>query len=279
LPYFQCKDCHADPHPKGASGGADCKGCHAATSWKAIDPKGGAGFDHDKTGFVLKQAHAKASCTQCHGAKRQVVGGGTSAGGGKSTNQTCQNCHPDPHMGRMAGQCFECHTAVAWQDTQMFEQHRRTRMPLTGKHAVIECGACHRRQGERPFRDLPSDCWGCHAPEYKALPTHTGADGGDAYSRQCQECHVTISWAGAVDPGDVDRKFRQRTEHDRVFSLTSGSHVAVSCDGCHVDRKRMRVTRCDGCHPTEALRTQHKQPVQASPVASCLSCHPRGARR
>ena len=72
----------------------------------------------------------------------------------------------------MDGQCYECHTAVSWQDVAQLEQHRRTRMPLTGKHAIIECNACHKRQGERTFSDLPVDCYGCHARRVPRRDTH-----------------------------------------------------------------------------------------------------------
>jgi len=263
LGYAECKDCHANPHPKVAM---DCKGCHGGTTWK---PNGGgpAGFDHDATGFVLKQAHAKAPCTQCHDGKPRPAGA--------RTNATCQSCHPDPHMGRMAGQCFECHTAVAWQDTNAFEQHRRTRMPLTGKHAVIECVACHKRQGERPWRDIATDCFGCHAAGYRRADNHDGTTGaGETKPRECQLCHVTATWTPALRLTDITRN----AEHDRVFVLTTGSHRSASCDQCHVDRTRSRAVRCDGCHQMATLKTQHREPV-AAVAQTCLRCHPRGVRR
>ncbi len=264
LGYAQCKDCHANPHPKTD---VDCKGCHGATSWKP-NGSGGAGFDHDKTGFALRAAHAKASCTTCHDGKPKPVEARTAS--------SCQSCHPDPHMGRMAGQCFECHTAVSWQDVAIFEQHRRTKMPLTGKHAVIECGACHRRQAERAFRDLPSDCFGCHAKKYAAALNHMGQSGEAPYSRECAECHVTTGWLPASE--NTLHKAAKRRDHDRVFTLTSGSHASATCEQCHADPKRTRLVRCDGCHAAEALRTQHAQPVAAT-AATCMRCHPRGARR
>nr|MBA3540822.1 hypothetical protein [Deltaproteobacteria bacterium] len=252
LGYAECKDCHANPHPKV---GMDCKGCHAATSWKPT-ARGGAGFDHDATGFGLRAAHAKAACTQCHTGTRSLA------------NNTCQSCHPDPHLGRMAGQCFECHTAVAWQDVGMFDQHRRTRMPLTGKHAVIECSACHKRQAERTWRDLPTDCFGCHAQSYQTAktPDHD-PPGGPLLPRDCARCHVTTGWAPAIDPAKVTRL--AATEHDRVFALSTGSHRTATCESCHVDRARTRAVRCDGCHTPSTLRAQHRQPV--TPIASaCL---------
>ncbi|MCX5740980.1 MAG: hypothetical protein NT062_00610 [Proteobacteria bacterium] len=265
LGYAACKDCHANPHPKVT---LDCKGCHGATTWKPTGTSG-AGFDHDATGFTLRQRHAQVACTACHGGKRPP------APAGGRTNSTCQSCHPDPHMGHMAGQCFECHTAVGWQDVAMFEQHRRTRMPLTGRHAVIACGACHQRQADRGFRDLPTDCFGCHGKVYAATPGHT------ANPRECQVCHATTAWTPARKLSDLARL----ADHDRSFVLSSGGHRAVPCEGCHVDlggpgadRRRPRAVRCDGCHQAASVRKQHRQPVAAVATA-CLGCHPRGVRR
>lgn len=271
LGYAGCRDCHADPHAKaGKPSAVDCNACHAPTTWRAIDGGGGAGFDHDTTGFVLRAAHAKAKCTQCHDGKpkRPELG--------ERTNSTCQRCHPDPHMGRMAGQCYECHSAVAWQDTAMFEQHRRTRMPLTGRHAVLDCGACHKRQSERPFRDLPTDCFGCHADDYAAT-LHVSK----GFPRTCAQCHVTTAWKPAIAPSATLRQAAERRDHGRVFEIATGSHRDAACDGCHVDRARTtRAVRCDGCHAADALRTQHPRTSVAPSVATtCLRCHPRGARR
>ena len=257
LGYAQCKDCHANPHPKVV---LDCKGCHAATGWK-LAGTGGNGFDHDATGFVLRQAHARVACASCHDGKPRAAGA--------RTNATCQSCHADPHKGRLTGQCFECHTAVAWQDVAVFEQHRRTRMPLTGKHALIECSACHRRQGDRTWRDLPTDCYGCHEQDNRAAVGHEAA-----FHRPCALCHDTLAWAPALTPADIARV----ADHDRSFVLSTGPHRGASCESCHVDPTRSRAVRCDGCHGAVALRAQHQTSV--APIAStCLRCHPRGARR
>ena len=260
LGYADCKDCHANPHPKIA---LDCKGCHGVETWRPSGA-GPTGFNHDATGFKLRQAHAKASCTQCHGTPPAATSRAA------RTNSTCQSCHPDPHLGRLSGPCFECHTATAWQDVATFEQHRRTRMPLTGRHAVIECSACHKRQGERTWRDLPTDCYGCHSVGLAAVPGHVP----DRIHRACGLCHETTAWVPALTVSEVTRL----ADHDRSFILSAGSHRAVACDSCHVDRARTRAVRCDGCHSTTALRSLHRGPVPAV-AASCLRCHPRGARR
>ena len=267
LGYFRCNDCHADPH-RGATASMDCNTCHAATSWQLAAGAGKA-FDHERTTFPLRGAHVQAACAGCHT-------------GGKPP-QTCDACHRDPHQGRMDGQCYECHTAVAWSDVATLEQHRRTRMPLTGRHALIECVACHRyRQGERAYSDTPVDCYPCHDDDYHSAathPNHDGSEGGKPLSRQCGMCHGTIAWSPAVAaPGSVMPREQAEREHDAYFELSTGSHRALDCTSCHVDPRRARAVRCDACHDDVALRGQH--PTRVSTAATgCLRCHPRGARR
>lgn len=254
LGYAACRDCHANPHP---STQLDCKSCHGSTTWRGV---GGApaSFDHAATGFVLRGAHRTASCGGCHGAAKRPP-------------TDCQACHRDPHAGRVEGACAECHRETGWNDVAALERHRRTRMPLTGKHAAIECAACHRRQGERAWSDVPVDCYACHAAGYRnaTMPDH---DGATPLSRDCARCHVTVAWSPALDSARLARM----TTH-LAMPLT-GEHRAAACEACHVDARRRKLVRCDGCHTMAKLRTQHAS--QVSPLAStCLACHPRGARR
>jgi hypothetical protein len=252
----------------GLTGDMDCNACHTAESWKLSTGAGASGFDHDRTGFRLRGMHMKTSCTGCHT--------------GAKPAETCDGCHRDPHEGRMDGQCYECHTAVAWSDTNALEQHRRTRMPLTGQHAITDCVSCHKRQAERTWTDLPVDCYACHQTEYHAAsthPNHDGREGGKIYPRDCGQCHNPIGWSLAVtDPSSVLSRTAQARDHDPYFQLSTGSHTAFDCASCHVDQRRAQAVRCDACHDDISLRTQHKARV-TSDASSCLRCHPRGIRR
>jgi hypothetical protein len=259
----------ADTAHDGLTAGLDCSACHTSESWKLAGIAAKAGFDHDKTGFPLRGKHVQTSCQECHH--------------GEQPSETCDGCHRDPHQGRMDGQCYECHTAVAWTDVNQLEQHRRTRMPLTGKHAIVECNACHKRQSERTFSDLPVDCWGCHQAEYHAASTHPNHDGTDPsgsgvpFPRTCGMCHRTTGWSPAVtDPTSIMPRVQQALAHDTSFALTTGSHKLVACADCHVDRRRPKLVRCDMCHAD--VRKQHSRPV-AMAASACLGCHPRGSRR
>lgn len=254
----------------------DCSACHTVDGWKLAATAGTSGFDHDRTGFPLRNAHVQASCGGCH----------TNRG---KPGRSCESCHKDPHAGRMDGACFECHTTTTWADTATLEQHRRTRMPLTGKHALIECTACHKRQSERTYTDLPVDCYACHRAEYHLTGTHPNHDGSvdpnvPAFSRDCGGCHQTIAWKPAFTnpallPGAMTAQAARRGEHDSFFVLSAGSHRDAECASCHVDPRRKQAVRCDGCHQDAQVRRQHPNGNVARAAVACLRCHPRGASR
>jgi hypothetical protein len=263
-----------EPHG-GLTESMDCSACHTADGWKLSSAAGSSGFDHDRTGFALRGAHVQTTCTGCHTGQRQVA-------------TTCEGCHRDPHASRMDGTCAECHRATSWIDTAALDLHRRTRMPLTGRHAVLDCTACHVRQSERTWTDLPTDCYACHRADYHRNDVHPDHDGDPAdptrapFPRDCGRCHRTASWQGAViDPMTIGsgmfRTERVRA-HDAVFVLSTGAHRGAECATCHADRRRQRAVRCDGCHTSTAIRSQHRRPVSRATTA-CLRCHPRGMRR
>ena len=249
----------------------DCSACHTVEGWKLSPKAGQSGFDHDRTGFPLRGQHTRTTCSGCHT--------------GKQPANTCEGCHRDPHEGRHDEPCAECHTAVAWSDTKTFEQHRRTRMPLTGKHALIECTGCHTRQAGRTWSDVPVDCYGCHRNEFhdpNVHPVHDGSTGEPMFSRDCGQCHRTIAWTPAVvvDPNMLARQSIARSgRHDAFFVLSSGSHSTAPCTGCHVDARRTKQVRCDGCHDGLGLLKQHRGLARATSATACLRCHPRGATR
>jgi hypothetical protein len=280
---------HAAPKPahRGLVDNMDCSACHTADGWQVTATAGGSGFDHDRTGFPLRGEHTTTACSGCHTRMAKPA-----------TN--CEGCHRDPHQGRVTGACAECHTATAWSDTRTLEQHRRTSMPLTGRHATIDCSDCHLQAGARALAALPTDCYACHRRDYHDQTIHPIHDGTNpnnpAFPRECSLCHRTTAWTPAVvDPMTLPRIASPGTrgnadavqttiattgpqQHDAVFMLSTGSHRLVECSACHVDSRRTRLVRCDGCHLDTTLRAQHARPV-ARAASTCLRCHPRGASR
>lgn len=245
----------------------DCSACHTSDGWGLAATAGKSGFDHDRTGFPLRGSHIQTTCSGCHTAK------------GKPAT-TCEGCHRDPHEGRNDGTCAECHTAVAWSDTKTLDQHRRTRMPLTGAHASVDCAACHKRQAERVYSDTPSDCYSCHREDYRKVnpQIHHLGDQNGPFTRECGTCHQTTAWKPAYAVPTMMARTLSTADHDAVFALSTGSHKAFECSSCHVDSRRAKAVRCDGCHTSVMLRTEHARPV-AAVASGCLRCHPRGAPR
>lgn len=258
--------------PHGSSiGGMDCGDCHTTDGWKLDDLAASeGGFDHAVTGFPLRGQHAATSCSQCHG-------------GGQRLTQACDGCHRDPHARRLGDSCAECHTAAAWTDTATLARHRRSRMPLTGRHALLECAACHRRQDARGYAATPTDCFACHQADYRRdlHPDHDGdaADPAQApLARQCGRCHSTVAFSPAVAvPGAIARRIP--TGHDARFVLSRGAHRGADCADCHPSPARPRRVTCLGCHSRGVLSTQHRRARLDLAATACLRCHPGGRAR
>jgi hypothetical protein len=131
----RCGDCHADPH-KGQfdkdMGSGSCEVCHKTVGW------GAGGFDHDQTRLPLRGVHAEAACESCHP--------GAPAKPYADAPKTCAGCHGDTHAGQFATApvraCEECHGFERWP-IQPFDHAKNVGWPLEGKHAPLECKACH----------------------------------------------------------------------------------------------------------------------------------------
>ncbi|HEU5054999.1 MAG TPA: cytochrome c3 family protein [Kofleriaceae bacterium] len=251
----------------------DCSACHTTGGWQLDDAAArGGGFDHAATGFPLLGQHAATACSACHQ-------------GNLRPSQSCDRCHRDPHARRLGDSCAECHGPAAWSDTQARARHRRSRMPLTGRHAIIECASCHRRQDARGYAATPVECYACHAAEVRRdiHPDHDGdpAGGVAALPRQCGRCHTTIAWSPAVVVASriASGLSSAPAQHDARFLLSRGPHRAAACRDCHPSPARPRTFTCAGCHTRARLAPQHRRArLDLSPRA-CLRCHPGGRAR
>jgi len=175
-PDRRCLDCHKAiaRRVKGSHGyharvaqSKRCSRCHRdhlgraarLVRWPGGDPEH---FLHDRTGFVLRDAHAKLKCRQCHTGERIVdadVRGHSGTWLGLAS--ACRQCHrkEDPHEVQFgARQCSECHDERAWKPSKGFD-HRRTDFPLTGGHARVICAKCHVKGR---FVNTPKSCEECH---------------------------------------------------------------------------------------------------------------------
>ena len=224
------------------------------------------------------------NCTKCH------------AAGQKLAPERCLDCHKEVRAriaegkgfhGRIpAGEraCEHCHHEHQGRDFPIVDwgpggerrfDHGKTGYPLKGKHAKLECAACHESRrvvssaarevaakGRKTFLGLPLACADCHFDEHR----------GQA-ARDCQRCHDERAWKPA--PG---------FDHQKTAYRLEGRHVRVACAKCHSsdtdaagkrafpaavsDRflrfKPVAFAACTDCH---------KDPHQNRFGPTCTACH------
>lgn len=132
-----CVSCHEDIHQGFISESyypeQDCEQCHNAERWSMID------FDHQRTEWPLEGAHAEEDCRACHyeddNQQFNTLEGG------------CVECHNNVHGDQFAlngvTTCTDCHRSAFEWKADLFD-HQVTEFPLEGRHAEIDCAACHK---------------------------------------------------------------------------------------------------------------------------------------
>ncbi len=164
---------------------SDCKLCHVGKDWLQISEE--FTFDHAaETGVELEGAHAQARCLRCHNDRGPVE---------VFTERGCAACHGDPHQGRLADSCTECHDERSWQPRGMLERHARSRFPLIGAHRTTACRRCHEGAEVGVFMPVDSACLSCHADDLaRALnPNHQAL----GFTADCNRCHRPTTWQDA----------------------------------------------------------------------------------
>jgi hypothetical protein len=241
-----CVACHkADDSKNGHKGtlGDRCEDCHTVKKWKVTF------FDHDKTRFALRDAHAdpKVACKDCHANDRF-----------KNTPRDCYACHKKAdegkggHHGRYGQKCESCHVEKDWR-TIKFDHDRDTKYPLRYLHRdpKVRCDDCHSRD---LYRDkLSTDCIACHKKDDK----HKGSEGD-----KCEKCHSERGWKQTHD-----------FDHDRTKFPLKGKHgdPRVKCADCHKTQIYTEAPHaCYACHKKDddGSRGHHERYGQ-----KCESCH------
>lgn len=264
IAHEKCTTCHSDPH-RGAQGAA-CESCHTTDGWRAFGSSfDAARFDHSRTRFPLRAAHARISCAACHRAPARSDARVhiTLARSAEPTRfplpivRDCRSCHVQAHPGSEAdggagSNCAVCHSEEAWSPASFgIREHARTRFALNGAHVLLACTRCHAAPapGRLEFRRPDISCAACHT----AANPH-GRAYADAQGRtNCAQCHVTLSWKPSA------------TRHES-FPLTGG-HAKVACASCHKPDRSRTPRQCDACHgATDPHRGQ-------SAGRTCDQCH------
>ncbi len=218
IPFAACTTCHVDEH-KGQFAVKPhrnrCEDCHDTGGWKPATYTLAA---HNQTGFALKGAHVAVPCSGCHPARAGDTPYHPAAA-------VCTDCHLSPH-GTVAqnSRCDNCHSVISWKERGRFD-HTQTAFTLTGRHAAVDCLACHKPTVEKAartiaFRGAAKDCAGCHAD------THAGQFRAADNDNGCARCHTVLTWR----PTEFDH-----SRHS-TFKL-DGAHERVPCQMCH-DRRQ-----------------------------------------
>lgn len=277
VPFRSCGDCHADPHD-GAMEGA-CARCHDAGGWHSLASAGIEGsFEHSRTSFPLRGAHADAECVACHRSGRPPSGellrivyrpGSATNAYPIPISETCASCHVDRHVfpnaARRWVRCADCHSEAKWAPPAYgLLGHEQSTFPLTGAHATAPCVACHQdpAQGHARFTlaIAAENCASCHA----AADPHAGRYAGFA----CEACHTTEAFNVAA------------FDHEATDQACVGCHRADDPHGGQFEERD-----CATCHVTEQFaiptfdHATTRFPLDgAHDDGECVSCHlPEGA--
>jgi hypothetical protein len=208
LRFGSCADCHREPHRQAL--GTDCASCHTTETWKTRT------FDHARTAFPLRGAHAAAPCTACHVKPPTQV---------RLQAKACRDCHSDVHAGQFNQDCGSCHTPVTFKKAP-FDHATATTFPLTGRHNALACSRCHKRAATAgpsrttgtgatitvKFSGLSAACASCHED------VHRGVAG-----QACESCHTTADFRG----------LKPYTHAESLLAFFSGRHATAGCRDCH----------------------------------------------
>ena len=226
-----CVACHRkDDDSKGHKGryGEKCESCHDDRGWKPSI------FNHDVDArYALRGKHRATKCEGCHAANpyREKVA------------TDCVSCHrkDDKHRDSLGPKCGDCHTEQSWAVPRF--DHDKTRYPLRGKHADIECKSCHKSP---VFKEAPMNCIGCHQKDDK----HKGR-----FGEACGDCHTERDWK------------ESRFDHDKSRFPLLGKHRPAKCESCHRDANfKQTPVDCLSCH-----RKEDKHDGTLGP--KCADCH------
>ncbi len=231
----------------------DCTRCHSTLGWGDAPA-----FDHAAAsgGFTLLGAHTGLRCASCHATP------GMAPLFPAATQDDCVACHRADYDREHGGSafpttCLSCHTVDTWDDADF--DHALTGFQLQGRHANLECAACH-APGSRDLRfPAPSgqdDCVVCHQADYD----HEHA--GSGFPTTCLSCHNQQRWEGAS------------FDHATTGFALVGAHEPAPCADCHGEPAQLSALPsgpedCVACHQPDYDGAHGGSDF---PV-TCIECH------
>jgi len=305
--FSSCGSCHKDQHAGRATIAGrivDCAACHQVEGFRVnvftVE-------QHQKSSYPLEGRHRTVACEACHLKNPPGVAAGSLGPAAiqiRPTHGRCLDCHVDDHGGQLATRtggtaCERCHSVTAWRPSLFgVTEHSGLKLPLEGRHAKIECAACHgpARKGLSPLParavtgragvwlvTKETDCVSCHFDPHLG---RFGPAGAREKKAGCLKCHGVASFR----PSIVDIT----VHHEFSYSL-EGAHRAISCDACHVESKpgpirsslllthgvvpaltfATKGTNCEACH----VNPHGDQFARRADGGKCASCHGESAFR
>ncbi|MBI3635448.1 MAG: hypothetical protein HY216_04405, partial [Candidatus Rokubacteria bacterium] len=241
-----CASCHRDPHAGRL--GADCTRCHTPLAWKPV-----TGFDHARTRYPLTGRHTAVACEKCHLSPALPLARDAKGAPvpiySPLPHGECSDCHRDPHQNRFGAACASCHSTDSFHTIRREGfNHDRTRYPLRGRHASVECNACHDPKTAWGPKPAFATCGGCHRDAHGGLATIAGKPA------DCASCHRVEGFRPST--------FTVAQHRASTYPL-EGAHVAAECAGCHGKRPAGAASA--------ALGTARV--VMRLPHGACTDCH------
>lgn len=267
----KCLDCHKELatlvsankgyHARASVKEKKCQKCHPDHKGKAyymILWDGGKrdSFNHDTTGYALKEKHRISDCEKCHN-KKTAKGSVTYLG----LSRECVSCHKDVHQKTLGEKCADCHVNFhSWKGLDVkFDHDKQAKYPLEGKHQRITCDKCHpkRAKDEALFKVAGFErCVTCHKKE----DVHKNALGD-----RCENCHYADDWK------------RIKFNHDKARFRLKGKHGDVKCEKCHPGGAKagFKVAKFDACGTTDCHDTEARGLVHGEQFKGrrCEECH------
>jgi len=259
-----CTTCHQDRHAGRL--GPDCLQCHNYTDWKTLSL---VKFDHSGTRYPLTGLHAQVACERCH------TPGPDQAGPDQPPLDKqpryiglafglCTDCHSDPHRGSFPRTCQSCHSTNGWNRivtpglNRAFD-HAKTKFPLLGKHAEVDCVQCHTK-GDFKKALVFQKCSDCHQPD-----PHRGQFSQRADGSECSYCHNVDGFK----PSTFGLK-----EHGETAYPLQGKHASLQCGQCHFPKGKNAIFKIKFRYCTDCHSDEHEGQFTAAPHFNrCENCH------
>jgi len=215
-------------------------------------------FNHIKTGFELKGAHAKQTCNACH--KPEFIQDARLKNKPSSLmglKQGCLNCHADYHKGSMSSKCTNCHGFDSFKNATGFN-HNTTRFPLLGSHKTVACDKCHKTEivngkPKQKFKGVEfSNCTSCHKDVHD-----------NKFGQNCKKCHNEVSFHNV--------KGMKSFDHDKTDFKLIGKHADLACKACHKKSLTAPIphNHCSSCHADYHQGEFSKKGISPD----CNQCH------